>query len=101
MILELDEVTGIRMNQSKDKAIADIVFKLRETTPFVVLDSVKHESFKKEGLKTKVPFALYDVEWSLIKCLRGGFRDRLTAPRWQVWVSKSGFRLTYKRPLLG
>lgn len=67
MILELDEVTGIRMNPSKDKAIANITLKVKEITPFVVLDSVKHEQYKKEGLKAQIPFILYDDGWRLEK----------------------------------
>ena len=67
MVLELDDVTGIRMNPSEDKAIADVILKLKETTPFVLLDSVKHERYKKEGLKTQIPFTLYDDGWRLEK----------------------------------
>lgn len=67
MILELDEVTGIRMNPSKDKGIADITMKVKETTPFVVLDSVKHERYRKEGLRTQIPFTLYDDGWRFEK----------------------------------
>ena len=62
------ETSNINLiNTAYNPAIADVTFKLKETTPFVVLDSARHERYKKEGFKTQIPFSLYDDGWRVEK----------------------------------
>lgn len=64
-IFKVDQVTGIRFNTGKDKAVADITYTVDATTPFLPLDSVLYEKYKQNGLSLSVPFSLYDDGWRL------------------------------------